>query len=227
MLTIYFLVLYQPFTKTREKRTEEKRQLSPLNETLNDFIVGKGTNVSAMENETLEQQTNGQHNNVERFVDSAIQNQVIENYFNHRIRRAVNNALLTVENRMHNTILTAMDKMVIPRVEMAVKSITGSSGHGPKSEVQNPDRKDFLGNAGNTPLMSASIWLDLNTNQDGNHETLNEENYEDGDFPALRPNYDRWSQAHHNTSVGTFQKSKKKVEIETELVQFTHTNEKV
>ena len=95
---------------------------------------------------------------------------------------------------MHDAILTAMDKVVIPRVAMAVRSITGSSGHGPCSEVQNPDRRDFLGNAGNTPLMSASC----NTSQDKNDETRNEENFEDGDFSVLRPNYDRRTQAHHN-----------------------------
>ena len=38
---------------------------------------------------------------------------------------------MTVENRMHDAILTPMDKVVIPRVEMAVRSITGLSGHGP------------------------------------------------------------------------------------------------
>ena len=53
---------------------------------------------------------------------------------------------MTVENRMHDAILTAIDKVVIPRVQMAVKSITGSTGLGTNSEVQNPDRRDFLGN---------------------------------------------------------------------------------
>ena len=62
---------------------------------------------------------------------------------------------------MHDAILTAMDNVIIPRVEMAVKSITGSTGLGTNSEVQNPDRSDFLRNIGSTPLMSASSRLDL------------------------------------------------------------------
>ena len=99
---------------------------------------------------------------------------------------------------MHDAISTAMDKLVIPRVEMAVTSITGSSGHGRNSEVQNPDRGNFLGSAGNTPLMSASSPLDLNTNQDRNVETRNEENFEDGDFSVLRPNYDRRAHTHRS-----------------------------
>ena len=87
-----------------------------------------------MENETLERQTNGHRNDFERFVDSASQNQIIKNNIEDKTSRAVNNAVLTVENCMHNVILTAMDELVIPRVEMAVKSITGSSGHEPNSE---------------------------------------------------------------------------------------------
>ena len=151
-----------------------------------------------MENETLEQQINLQHNVFERFVDSASQYQVMENNIDGEVRKAVDKAVLTVENRKHDAIVTAMDKVVIPRVEMAVKSITGSSGHGLNSEVQNPYQRDFSKNAGNTPLISASSRLDLNTNQDRNDETRNEENFEDGDFPALRPNHDRRSHAHHS-----------------------------
>ena len=44
---------------------------------------------------------------------------------------------------------------VIPGVEMAVRSVTGSSGNVPNSIVQNPDRKDFTGNTETTPLRSA------------------------------------------------------------------------
>ena len=60
-----------------EEKSAEKEQLSQLNEALNDVNNGNGSNVSIMENETLEQQTNGQHNDFERFVDSASQNQLI------------------------------------------------------------------------------------------------------------------------------------------------------
>ena len=139
-----------------------------------------------MENETLEQQTNGQHSGFERFIDSASQNQVIEVNFDNKIRRVRDNAISTVENRMQDAFSTAMDEVVIARVEMTVTSITGSSRHGTNSEVQNPDRKDILRNAGNTPLKLDSSRLDLNTNQDRKEETRNEENFEDGDFPSLR-----------------------------------------
>ena len=49
-----------------------------LNETLSDFIIGTSTNENALANDTLEQQTNGQHNNSEKLVDCASQNQIME-----------------------------------------------------------------------------------------------------------------------------------------------------
>ena len=63
-----------------------------------------------MESETLEQQTNGQHNGFERFVDGASQNQVIENNNDDKISQVLDNDESTVQNRMLDAILTAMVK---------------------------------------------------------------------------------------------------------------------
>ena len=69
--------VYENGSQTNEDESAEK-QFSQL-KTLNGFIIGNATNVSVMENETLEQQANGQHNDFEKFVDSASGKQVIEN----------------------------------------------------------------------------------------------------------------------------------------------------
>ena len=122
----------------------------------------------------------------------------MENNIDDKIRRTVDYADMTVGNRMHDAILTAMDKVVIPRVEMAVRLTNASSGHGPNSEVQNRDRRGFSGNVKNTPLMSVSSRIDFKTIPDGNDGTRNEVNFEDGDFPVLGPNYDRRAHVYHN-----------------------------
>ena len=82
-----------------------------------------------------------------------------------------------------------------------MRSITGSSGHGPTSTVQNTDRKHFIGNTENNPLKSASSRLDLNIDQDSIDETRDIENIEDGDFLELIRNYDRQAHAHHNWMI--------------------------
>ena len=49
----------------------------------------------------------------------------------------------------------------------------------------------------NTPFIIASSCTDLIINQDRNDETHNTENSEYGNFPALKPIYDRQTQTHH------------------------------
>ena len=90
------------------------------------------------------QETNSQHDDFGRLDNSERQNQVIENHIDDQITRAVSSAVMTVKNRTHDAILTAIDNVIIARVEMAVKSITGSKGHRINSEVQNPDRENFV-----------------------------------------------------------------------------------
>ena len=77
---------------------------------------------------------------------SAIQDQILEKNIADKIKKAVvDNDVLTLENRVHDTILTAMDNLVIPRVEMAVRSITELRGRGPNSMGRNPDQRNFSG----------------------------------------------------------------------------------
>ena len=82
---------------------------------------------------------------------------------------------------------------------MAVKSITGSAGQGTGSEIQNPDRRDFVGNIRNTPLMSAWSQLDLGKELNRNDETRNDVDFEDGHSPVLKSNHDRNENAHHKS----------------------------
>ena len=54
--------------------------------------------------------------------------------------------------------------------------------------------------------MLASSWLDLNTDQDRIDENRSEKNFDDDNFRAFRPNYDRRAVAHqmvtgHNTTT--------------------------
>ena len=63
--------------------------------------------------------------------------------------------------------------------------------------VQNLVQRDCTENTENTPLMSASSRIDINVDQDRDDETRNVENFEEGDFLALRRNYYRRARAHH------------------------------
>ena len=155
-----------------------------------------------MENGTFKQQTNGPQNDSQKFYNTLSQNQVIESNTDDRISNAVDNALIAVGSRMHGAILTAMNDVVIPRVGMAVRSVTDSSGNRTNGIVQNLDRRDFTGNTENTSLRSASSLLNLILEQDEIHETRDMGNSEDIDIPETKPNYDRRAHTHHKYFCG-------------------------
>ena len=87
---------------------------------------------------------------------------------------------------MHDGILTAMNDVVLPRVEMAVRLITGLSGKGPNSIVQKPDRRKNTGNNENTSLRSASSQLVLIIEKEEIDETCDIDNSKDGDFQVTK-----------------------------------------
>ena len=79
-----------------------------------------------------------------------------------KLKKEVDDAVVAVKNRILDGILTAMDNVKIPRVELLVRPFTYSSGHGPSSMFQNLDHMDFSKNIKNTPLISVSYPVDLN-----------------------------------------------------------------
>ena len=88
--------------------------------------------------------------------------QVIGKNIADRTRKEVDNAVMAVENWVHDAILTRMDNVVVPRLKLIVRPFTGLSGHGPNSMVQNLGQRDFSRIMENTPLMRASSRTDLN-----------------------------------------------------------------
>ena len=115
-----------------------------MNETLNDIVIGNTTNASAIGDESLEPQFNCRPNIFGRITvgeNIACQIEVVENNIDDKIGKPVDSAVMTVKNWIRDAILKAMDNVEIPRVEMAMRSITESSGRGPRSVVQDPDQR--------------------------------------------------------------------------------------
>ena len=117
---------------------------------------------------------------------------------------------LTTESKMQSAVLSSLSKTecttlfwqqwmmrVIPRVEMAVRSITGSSRNGPKSIVQNSDWKDFTGNTENTPLRLDSSRLGSYFDQNKKNGTRDFDNSEVSNSPATGLSYDQEAHPYH------------------------------
>ena len=83
--------------------------------------------------------------NVSPIVDkNALNIKSLERCFNERIDREMNNFVDTVEDRIQNAILTAIDNIVAPKIELAIRSINASSGRDVTSVSVNSERKEHV-----------------------------------------------------------------------------------
>ena len=70
----------------------------------------------------------------------------LEKSFTGRVRSEVDHDESTIETRIYDAILTARERLVIPRVDLAMKSVNTFSGRDIDSIVPDPDQRNFSGN---------------------------------------------------------------------------------
>ena len=110
-----------------------RRLLSQLDYFDQDVIIGNTTN-DKQENATVIEATSDQEFTVVNpgsdlaTNKNAVKVKTLERCFNERIDREMGNIVDTVEDRIQNAILTALDSIITPKIELAIKSINASSG---------------------------------------------------------------------------------------------------
>ena len=135
---------------TRKKRQSNKRLLSQLDDFDQDMIIGNAAS-ERQQNVVVNEGTNDQGftvgtSNVSSIVDENTLNvRTLERCFNERIDREVNKIVETVEDRIQNAILTTIDNIVAPKIELAIMSIITSSGRDVTSVSANSERREDAG----------------------------------------------------------------------------------
>ena len=131
--------------------TNEKRDSTLVNEGTNDrdFTVGTSSNNIA--------------NN-----ESTVIVKILERCFHEKIDREMSIIVDTVEDKIQNAILTAIDNIVAPKFDLAIRSINASSGRDVTSVTANSERGKLVGN--NASFENAS----------GNNNKLHVSNKNDG-----------------------------------------------
>ena len=123
----------------------------------------------------------------------------LERCFNERIDREMNNIVDTVEDRIQNAILTAIDNIVAPKIELAIRSINASSGRDVTSVSANSERREHGGS--NAHFENASE----NNNTFGvanvNDETRHNIPDEVSELSVTETRFDRQPQTHHSLAL--------------------------
>ena len=144
---------------TRKKRQSNRRLLSQLDDFNQDMIIGNAAS-ERQENTVVNEGTNDRDFTVGVSNDSSIVNgkvmnvKNLERCFNEKIDREMNKIADRVEDKIQNAILIAIDNIVAPKIELAIRSINASSGRDVTSVSANSERREQVGI--NAPFESAS-----------------------------------------------------------------------
>ena len=188
---------------TRKKRQSSKRLLSQLGDCDQDVIIGNTTSErreSVVVNGGVDDQDfTGGTSNVSSIVnENALNVKTLERCFNERIDREMSNIVDTLEDRIQNAVLTAIDNIVTPKIELAIRSINASSGRDVTSASGNSERREYEGintSFENTSANNRTLGM-ANTNDETRLD------FHDGvsELPVLEAQFDRQLPTHHMPS---------------------------
>ena len=190
---------------TRKKRQSNKRLLIQLDDFDQDMIIGN-TVRERQENAVVNEGTNDRDFTVGTSINDSIVNgnamsvKTLERCFNERIDREMSNIVETVEDRIQNAILTAIEDIVAPEIELAIRSINASSGRDTTSVSANSERRERVGI--NASFENASKNNDTLDVSNVNDETRHNNPDEVSELSALETHFDRQAHTNHNNIMG-------------------------
>ena len=193
---------------THKKRQSNKRLLSQLDDFDRDMIIGNAVS-ERQENAVVNEGTNdrdftvGTSNNDSVVKGNAMSVKTLERCFNERIDREMSNIVDTVEDRVQNAILTAIENIVAPKNELAIRSINASSGWDATSVSAISERRERVGiNASFENASKNNDTLDVSKRND---ETRQNNPVELSELSVPGTHFDRQAHTHHMVTGQTAQ----------------------
>ena len=135
---------------TRKKKQSNRRLVSHLDDFYQGLIIGNAANErrdSTVVNEGTNDRdfTVGTSSNNLAVNENTMNVKTFEGFLKKRIDREMSNKVNTVEYKIQNAILTAIDNIVAPKIELAIRSINASSGRDANSVTANSERGEHVG----------------------------------------------------------------------------------
>ena len=192
---------------TRKIRQSNKRLLSDLDDFDQDIVIGttareRQENIVVNENTSDQDFTAGTSSSSTTINETMVNVKTLERCFNERIDREMSNNVDTVQDRIQNAILTAIDNIVAPEIELGIKSINASSGRDLTSVTANSERGEHVGI--NASFENASrnnnILHVFNMNDETRHNVPDEVS----ELPAPETRFNRQTHNHHTSLTFCF-----------------------
>ena len=192
---------------TCKKRQSNRRLFSQLDDFDQDIVIGNAA-IEKRENFMVNEGTNDRDFSVGTFSKNLTTNEItvnmktLERCFNERIDREVSNIVDTVENKIQNAILTAIDNIVAPKIELAYRLKIGSSGRDVTSVLANSERGEHA--EINASFENASGNNNVLHVPNGNDETRNNISDEVSELSVAETRFYRQAHTHHNDLIFYF-----------------------
>ena len=144
---------------TRKKRQSNRRFLNLLDDFDQDKVIGntaseRQENIAVNEGTDDRDFTVGTPSNIKLINENMVIVKTLERCFNEKNDKDMNNIVDTVEDRIQNAILTALEIIVAPKIELTIRSINSSSGRDANSMTAISELGEHVGI--NTPFENAS-----------------------------------------------------------------------
>ena len=124
----------------------------------------------------------------------------LERCFNESVDREMSNIVDTVEDSIQNAILTAIENIVAPKIDLAIRSISASSGRDVTSVSANSERREQVGIS--TSFENASENNDTLGVSNVNDETRQNIPDEVSELSVSETRFDRQPHTHHTRQTG-------------------------
>ena len=135
--------------------------------------------------------------------ESAMSVKTLQRCVKERIDREMNNIVDTVEDRIQNAILTAIDNIVAPKIELTIRSINASSGRKVTSVAANSEPGEHVGI--NASFENASENNNIQQVLNRNDEIRRNIPDEVSEFSVPETHVDRQTHTHHMVTRQTTQ----------------------
>ena len=191
---------------TRKKRQSNGRLSSQTDDFDQDMVIGNAAS-ERLENIVVNEGANdrdftvGTSSNNTAINESMVNVKTLERCFNESFDREMSNMINTVKHWIQNATLTAIDNIVAPKIELAIRSINASSGRDVTSVTANSERGEHVGiNAffentfGNNNILHVS-----NVNDETRHNIPDEVS----ELSVPETHLDRQPLTHHRRLVNT------------------------
>ena len=142
--------LFKKMVSSRKKRQSNRKILIQLDDFDQDMITGNAAS-ERKENVEFNKGTNDRHFTVvtSSFIivinESVMNVKTLEGCFKEKIDREMSNIVDTVEDKIQNAVLSAIDNIVAPKIELALRSQNASSGRDVTCVTANSEHGKHVG----------------------------------------------------------------------------------